>query len=302
MHPTTRAWYELKFELLVSRKRGNEFQDFFSEIMTLAHRSDFVKVRPWGSYGDRKNDGYIISSKELFQVYAPAELEDSVAARKITEDFEGAIHHWSQDVSKWTFVHNSLDGIGPKSLALLLEISRKHPQRQLSFFTPDDLRRVVFSLSTEDIAKILGPAFEAPAPSRITFNEIRTALEHIARVLPEAPESVGEVDYGKLDANGLNKNNRQLIRWGYSVTHRVADFLNEYTFDPELGQKVAATLRIEYLRLKQTGLGPNEIFRELLTFVSNHREETDTASIAVLAHFFQSCDIFEAAHTFNQSL
>jgi len=299
MHPTSRAWYEREFELLIRKKRGEEFQDFFAKIMELTYRSDFVRVLPWGKEGDRKNDGYIISKKELFQVYAPAEIEAAVTIRKVRADFSGAIQHWDKYVSKWFFVHNGLEGLPPPVLEVFLELRASHPERSIEQMTHHDLRKLVFALDRDDIAIMLGPPFEAPPPFRITFDEIRITLEHVALTLPEAPDSVSEVDYGKLDANGLSKENRQLILWGYNATTRVAKFLADYTTDPELGQKVAATLRTEYLRLKARRIHPNEIFNELLSFISAHREQSPAAPIAVLAHFFQSCDIFEAATTFN---
>ena len=263
--------------------------------MALTHGNDFVRVRPWGREGDRKNDGYLISAKELFQVYAPTELAVAVTIRKIREDFAGAIHHWDAHLTKWSFVHNGWDGIPPEVLAVFLELRAKNPQKQIEQFTPLDLRRKVFGLEAADIALVLGPPLEAVQPSRISFDEIKVVLEHIATVLPNDTEPVGEVDYGKLDANGLNRESRQVILWGYGAASRVADFLAMYTSDPELGQKVAATLRAEYLHLKATGVGPNEIFTDLLSFVSKHRNGPPAASIAVLAHFFQTCDIFEAA-------
>ena len=301
MHPTTHAWYELNFKLLMREKRGDEFQDFFSLIMSLAHGSDFVRMRPWGRDGDRKNDGYIRSTKELFQVYAPNELEATAAIRKIKEDFAGAILHWDKFIAKWTFVHNSFDGIPPHVLNVLLELETSNPGKQIGHFTPHDLRKVVFGLAAEDIAQVLGPPFIAPSPARITFDEIRIALRHVATMQPEVPGPVDEVDYGKLSANGLNSQTRQLILWGYAAAGRVAEFLNQYTADPELGQRVAATLRAEYLRLRALRtMEPNEIFNELLEFVSAHDRQAPAAPIAVLAHFFQTCDIFEAAHTFSE--
>lgn len=301
MHPTTRAWYEREFEFMILKKRGDEFQDFFSTIMSLTHGGDFVRMRPWGRDGDRKNDGYIISTRELFQVYAPNELEAVVAIRKIRDDFAGAVMHWDKSIAKWTFVHNSLDGVPPHVLEVFLELRNDNPGKQIAQFTPHDLRKVVFALADEDLTQVLGPPFVAPLPSRITFDEIRIALKHVATMQPEAPGPVSEVDYGKLSVNGLNEQTRQLVLWGYSVTNRIADFLGQYTADPELGQKVAATLRTEYLRLRvQHTMDPNEIFNELLEFVSAHDKQSPAAPIAVLAYFFQACDIFEAAHMFNE--
>jgi len=60
-------------------KRGNTFQDFFSEIMEKCHPSDFQRVRLWENDGDKKNDGYLRSGRVLFQVYAPNDMKASHA-------------------------------------------------------------------------------------------------------------------------------------------------------------------------------------------------------------------------------
>ena len=58
-------------------KNGNEFEDWFSEIMELRYPGDFTRVSPWGADGDQKNDGYLRSKRMLFQVYAPETLQES---------------------------------------------------------------------------------------------------------------------------------------------------------------------------------------------------------------------------------
>jgi hypothetical protein len=70
----TTAYYEMKFHLTFLEAMGDAFQDFFSSIMELRYPGDFARVRPWGKFGDRKNDGYLRSQRKLFQCYAPRGL------------------------------------------------------------------------------------------------------------------------------------------------------------------------------------------------------------------------------------
>ena len=84
-----RAWYRIAFERDFLKKKAGAFQDFFSEIMEKRYKGDFIRVRPWGNVGDRKNDGYLASKRILFQVYAPNELTAAEAVKKIAEDFMG---------------------------------------------------------------------------------------------------------------------------------------------------------------------------------------------------------------------
>ena len=93
MDDLSRAYYEVVLENRFLKKKGNEFQDFFSEIMEKCHPGDFQRVRPWGKSGDKKNDGFLKSERRLFQVYAPNDMTEAAARKKITEDFAGAVKH-----------------------------------------------------------------------------------------------------------------------------------------------------------------------------------------------------------------
>jgi hypothetical protein len=53
----TQAFYELKFRNAFLESRGEAFQDLFSSIMEKRYPGDFIRTRPWGNQGDRKNDG-----------------------------------------------------------------------------------------------------------------------------------------------------------------------------------------------------------------------------------------------------
>lgn len=69
--------------------------------MEKRYPADFARVRPWGNVGDRKNDGYLKSKRQLFQLYAPNELTAAVTIAKIEEDFTGALPHWKEYFDTW---------------------------------------------------------------------------------------------------------------------------------------------------------------------------------------------------------
>ena len=62
------------------------------------------------------------------------------------------------------------------------------------------------------------------------------------------------------------------------------------------GEKVAQAFRNRYKELKAQGLLPDETFQELVIFIGGaDRKELryEAAVYAVLAYFFERCDIFE---------
>lgn len=58
----------------------------------------------------KKNDGYLSSTRTLFQCYAPNELAAKETIKKVHEDFQGALKYWKEYFDEWTFVHNAPDG------------------------------------------------------------------------------------------------------------------------------------------------------------------------------------------------
>lgn len=171
MDQLTRAFFEVKFEVRYLRARGNEFQEFFASIMEKRHPSDFIRVRPWGSVGDRKNDGYLRSARQLFQVYAPNEMTAAEALAKIEEDFAGALPYWKQHFDEWIFVHSSRDGLGPDVTAKLLGLSQKNRRSvQALAWGFEELRQKVFQLDEPELvsrtkarARLTGRRAMAPA-------------------------------------------------------------------------------------------------------------------------------------------
>ena len=96
--------YEKDFRIAFLEARGDGFQRLFEKLMAKAYPNDFMACRPWGNVGDRKNDGYLASTRTLFQSYAPNDLTAAEAIKKIHEDFEGAKAHWEEYFDEWTFV------------------------------------------------------------------------------------------------------------------------------------------------------------------------------------------------------
>jgi len=75
------AYYHERFRNEFREATSNAFQAFFSKVMSLAYKDDFMSTRTWGNIGDQKNDGFLISDRRLFQVYAPYDMESKNATK-----------------------------------------------------------------------------------------------------------------------------------------------------------------------------------------------------------------------------
>ena len=288
------AFYEVRFENAFLRAKGDEFQTFFERLMGLAYKADFMACRPWGNQGDRKNDGFLKSERRLFQVYAPNEMTEKKATNKITEDFEGAKVHWGKHFDKWTFAHNATDGLPPHVHELLLDFETANPGIELEPWGLEEFRRVFRRLSLEDCASWLGHAPTEEAKARLGFKDLQVVLESLAGKAAPSGTTVKPVPPGKIEANDLSESVATLIKNGMTKAPLVSDFLDKW-HDETLGERLAIAFRTEYARLRRS-IHPNRMFHELQAWVGGSQRDTpehEMAVLAVLAYYFERCDIFE---------
>src|SRR6266567_2167953 len=198
------SYYEVVFERNYLKKGGNEFQDFFSEIMEKCHPGDFQRVCPWGSAGDRKNDGYLPSKRILFQVYAPNKMIAKAAIAKIHEDFHGALQYWQKYFNTWIFVHNSKKGLGPQITEKLNELATFNVSLKVKPWGFEELRQNVFTLNEADLASLLGPAPSARDMLDVRYSNVQEVISHIARQEPPLLQDIRPVPPDKLNSNHLS--------------------------------------------------------------------------------------------------
>lgn len=289
------AYYEQQFEILFLKSKGNTFQEFFEKLMGLAYKADFMACRPWGNRGDRKNDGFLKSEKQLFQLYAPNEMKASEAIKKINEDFAGAKEYWNTLFNKWTFVHNADNGIPPHVQKVLLNFEQANNGITIEPWGLEELRIVFRKISLTDKQAWLGIAPTVETKIKLGFNDLQPVLENLATKPIPINLSVKEVPRGKIEANALSESVSTLIKEGMSKADLVRQFFEQW-HNSELGEKIAQSFREKYQALETQGMTPNTIFMELQSWVGGDRRGTpshELAVLTVLAYYFERCDIFK---------
>lgn len=294
MEQIEHAFYEVKFENAFLKAKGEAFQTFFNDLMGRAYKSDFMPCRPWGNRGDRKNDGFLKSTKRLFQVYAPNEMTEKDAIDKIDEDFEGAKNFWGEHFDKWAFVHNAYNGIPPHVQKRMLELEEENPGIKLDPWGLEELRDVFRQLQREDLESWFGFAPNVQTKVKLGFEDVRVVLEAIGSKKLDSGTPVREVPPGKIEANQLSDAISALLKEGMTKASLVDDFFSKW-HDPTFGERIATAFRDKYAILRET-LTPNEIFCEFQAWVGGPERGTaehEMAVLTVLAYYFESCDIFE---------
>lgn len=129
MHTNERLIARVKLRLRIYESDGSAFETLFTTVMDYAH-DDFVQIKPQGTYGDRKNDGYHPETGHYYQVYAPENPADDKArgkaATKAADDFQGLRDFWHDKypVKGYSFVFKTSSRAVFQRLKLHWRVSR----------------------------------------------------------------------------------------------------------------------------------------------------------------------------------
>ncbi|MFO1444571.1 hypothetical protein KDN24_15470 [Bacillus sp. Bva_UNVM-123] len=300
MDDLSKAFYEYNFKDIIRERTDTQYEDFFSKVMKLKHKDNFMPCQPWGREGDRKNDGYLINERYLFAVNGPRSLNQNRMINKIESDLEGALDYWEDYFDRWSFVHNQM-GLPPKVNKKLLELNTKFEQIELSFWGPSELKDIIFSLEDFLIDEILGPIPSRTNFTNLTFEDIQPVIKSISKRSNPKEEDFIPVPEDKLMINGFSDPIIELIKTGIIRAPLVRQYLNLQT-NINLGDQIAGTLKKQYEHFRDVlCLEPDDIYSELVKFISDEDKKGDqiymVAVHTVLAYFFEQCTIFERVAT-----
>jgi hypothetical protein len=265
------------------------------------HKTDFVRVRPHGTLGDKGCDGYVLSTGRLYQCYgkiADAALNVSRTKAKILEDFGKAKKNFGSTMKEWHFVHNILDGLPSEVITTIGYLKANNPNYTFGLAGYEWFVDTIFSLPKSDIVEFLGPIATADQTHGLNLDEVRELLVgvtmHIDRV-PIDEGAPGRVPVDKLEFNELARHWQAFIRSGSANAPNVEKYFKRH-HNPEFGKIVAASYKNKYAALKKQCLVPDAIMSELYIQTAGNGTvpgERIVAVQAVLAYVFDACDIFE---------
>lgn len=292
MDEVERAFRELQFRTAYLEKKGNEFQDWFASIMEKRFPGDFIRVRPWGNAGDRKNDGYVRSKRWLFQVYAPNAMRSKETLAKIEEDYNGALHHWKLYFDTWIFMHNSNQGLGPDVTAKLMELNEAGPPAVVPWGF-EELRRILFELAPAELVSLFGPVPGRWEMMNMGLESLSPVLDHIATMKPSLDPDLRPPPANKIALNMLSEHVEILLKVGWSKVDVVRRY---FRLQPTRKDEIAENFRYRYNEVRNSGLNPDEIFAALQRYAAGDgvpSPSRQSAALAAIAFFFEECDIFE---------
>jgi hypothetical protein len=296
-----RSFWRISLELKLRRSNGDSFQDFFCQMMTAAHGSDFVRVRPFGVLGDKGCDGYLDSHGHVFQCYGALNADSGKVQYlidKMEEDFGKAMEKLVSIMKEWSMVHNLVDGLPVEAIEKLTELRKLDVTLKLGFVGIEGFEERIFALEISKIEDLLGIAATSRDAQDLQATELR---DLVAALVSAADEirfdvvAIRPVPVEKLKFNNLPAHWQGFIAGGWPNAILVANYFERH-HDPMIGEKVAQLFRTRYQYLKAQHLAPGAIMSALYEYVAgvgSIAPSRQVAAQALLAYLFESCDIFE---------
>ena len=296
-----RTFWIISLELKLRKCSGDSFQNFFSTMMEKIHGDDFIRIRPYGSLGDKGCDGYLRSNGQVFQCYGALNGDSDKVKyliSKMGEDFKKALEAIPSIMKEWHMVHNLVDGLPIEAVEKLKELENTNKELKFGFIGREGFEVRILNLPIEKIQDLLGPAATNQDAQNMQVVELQHLINAVANAVDELRfdvTTIRPVPPEKLDFNNLPNHWRSLIAGGWQNSHHVSSYFENH-HDVEIGEKIAQKFRDKYKYLKNQNLQSGEIMSHLYEFVAGGGEVLPQRQVAVqalLAYLFENCDIFE---------
>ena len=289
--------YFLWFRLAHLEKKGAEFESWFVDLASQAFGADFEPVAAHGRDGDFKCDGRRLSTRTIYQCYAPRQMNQARTIAKIDADFHGASRHWPDWMREWTLVHNRDEGLPPRVIQHLDRLRTRHPDVAIVVWGRQQLEAELFrKLDSAGWEAVFGFAPSAEGMDELVPTDIVAVIEGLdSEPTSLDTDAIEPPSPQKLQRNDLSDDVADLLQAGRRKEALVSRYFARHP-SPEIGEKIAVWFRHRYAELRAQRLAPDDIFAKLQQDAGRGGSpRRQTAALAVLSYYFERCDIFEDA-------
>jgi len=294
MNNQEKALARALFKLKIHEANGQAYENLFTAIMNYVE-TDFQSIKPWGSIGDRKNDGYIKSKGIFFQVFSPEEITKSYVnvVKKLNDDFKGLLTQWSPINEFYFVVNDKYRGINADCEQAIQTIKQDHGLINAGFKTSADLENLLFSLDEDQIFNIAG-FLPDPANIQLDYSILSEIISHLMSLsLPKTQDSsIIYPDWDKkITFNKLDSLEAKYLNDGFLQIGSLDEYLdNQSNF---FADEVKNKIREIYIECSKKHSG-SELFWKIINMISTKAETSfQSAGIVLISKYFETCDVFE---------
>jgi len=290
-----------KNKILESDKQS--YEDLFVKVMENSN-SNFQPVKPQGSFGDRKNDGFDKTTGTFYQVYAPEDLTKviSKAENKLIEDFNGLKKYWLTEgfeIKKFYYVlHDKYKGTYPSLLSLINKIALQN-NIEADIFRNFHLEDTFLNLDDNKITGIVGwypDPLDVQEPDYDIMSQVISHLLDIETpVIQEKIPNDPNFDR-KLNFNGLSRHISIYMNAGRIQHHAVKSYfeLNSEFVKEDLRQIFTNIYNEGKIIIPDSNTKSDDLFVYIVEKSCPKKTPPYYTIIYILmAYYFEYCDIFE---------
>jgi hypothetical protein len=275
---------------------GDAFQTFFHDLMACSDPS-FVDVRTHGNLGDFSSDGLSLHDRRLYACYAPETPDASKTISKFNGDLAGALEKRSGQFDTFVFVHNDTRGTHPEVSAVVAGARDAHDGVHFEVMGARHLRDIIGRLSRDQVETILGSQLPLQHTVTVGLAEMEELLAElsVAGITLDEAAAVEAVSIDKLQFSELTPDSQAEMRDAMRHSPMIDDYYAR-RIDVNERDEVAARFNREYRDAVACDVEPEDTLLRLREFLAGSRVQSGPwyrAQTAVLAYFFQRCDIFE---------
>ena len=291
----------LLFRSKVLQASGTSYEELFTCVMQEAY-PDFIQVKPQGSWGDKKNDGFEPNAGTFYQVYAPEDLAstEDKAANKLKQDFDGLKAFWPQagyTVRRFFYVLNDrFKGVPPAVLKSVKAVDNDNPGVAIGVFTSANLQKVYESLNEEQMMNVMGFIPSADI-SQIPLSTLNDVIQHIMNSTPAPIDAVIPKDpdmMRKIDFNGLSETISERMLVALINVNAIDDYFNNN--NNFLRDELRDRFNTYYVEASCEFDNPDEIFTDIYNkaLPKSPTKAHSDAVMTLMAYYFECCDIFKS--------
>ena len=293
------------FQLKVLLSDGNTFEQLFSFVMKYTY-PDFLQIKPQGQYGDRKCDGYSAQERLFFQVYAPEDIEgnEQKALDKLEEDFKGLLKYWQARgfvIEKFRYVINDkYKGVYASLVTHANLMNTQYSNIDIAIWTSGQMDELFNQLPDEYKIELTN---YIPIPSNIRFDNVALAdvVDHLSHVsisprIGKIPLHINTTE--KIQFNNLSSEIGAFLFDSLQYCGHIDDFFDSSNYEQRelLREKFNGLYMEGHNVIPDAEEHPDELFVYIykkacpnnLTIIS------EIAVRALMAYYFEACDIFKS--------
>jgi hypothetical protein len=303
MDRNTRYIVRLIFQNKIYSYDGTAFEAFFTQIMQ-CHNPNFRQVKPQGLFGDRKNDGFDVTTGTYYQVYAPENIQtkEKETINKLVADFNGLYSYW-QSITPIKFfyyvVNDKYKGAYASLFEELQKIRNQYPGITVDSILSKNLEDIFMGLSEDSITDIIG-IIPAPDNIDVEFSIMKDVVDYLLKIETKPQQEVIPINpdfVQKITFNDLSENVAYYLKYHRMNEYAISEFfeLNSDFAKSEL-RNVFNGLYNEALSAIPDSEDKND---KVFFYIYNkaypkHSMSIDSVIFTLMAYYFEYCDIFEA--------